>query len=69
MVSHRLGKHLGIGFLILLFFLQFAEFNLKTPRRLRSRKRCIIREFPFSALRRHLGAFIIKTAEIPLVEM
>ena len=30
-VSHRLGKHLSICFLILLFFLQLAEFNLKAP--------------------------------------
>ena len=30
-VSHRLGKHLSICFLILLFFLQFAQFNLKAP--------------------------------------
>ncbi len=30
-VSHRLGKHLSICFLILLFFLQLAEFNLKVP--------------------------------------
>ena len=30
-VSRRLGKHLSICFLILLFFLQFAEFNLKAP--------------------------------------
>ena len=31
MVSHRLGKHLSICLLILLFFLQLAEFNLKAP--------------------------------------
>ena len=30
-VSHRLGKHLSICFLILLFFLQLAQFNLKAP--------------------------------------
>ena len=30
-VSCRLGKHLSICFLIVLFFLQFAEFNLKAP--------------------------------------
>ena len=30
-VLHRLGKHLSICFLILLFFLQLAEFNLKAP--------------------------------------
>ena len=30
-VSHRLGKHLSICFLILLFFLQLAEFNLEAP--------------------------------------
>ena len=30
-VSCRLGKHLNIGFLIKLFFFQFAEFNLKAP--------------------------------------
>ena len=30
-VSHRLGKYLNIRFLILLFYLQFAEFNLKAP--------------------------------------
>ena len=30
-VSHRLGKHLSICFLILLFFLQLAEFSLKAP--------------------------------------
>ena len=30
-MSGRLGKHLNIGFLILLFFLQFAEYNLKAP--------------------------------------
>ena len=30
-VSNRLGKHLSIWFLILLFFLQLAEFNLKAP--------------------------------------
>ena len=30
-VSRRLGKHLSICFLILLFFLQLAEFNLKAP--------------------------------------
>ena len=30
-VSHILGKHLSICFLILLFFLQLAEFNLKAP--------------------------------------
>ena len=30
-VSHILGKHLSICVLILLFFLKFAEFNLKAP--------------------------------------
>ena len=30
-VSHRLGKHLSICFLILLFFLQLAKFNPKAP--------------------------------------
>ena len=30
-VSHRLCKQLSICFLILLFFLQFAEFNIKAP--------------------------------------
>ena len=30
-VSHKWGKHLSICFLISLFFLQFAEFNLKPP--------------------------------------
>ena len=30
-VSHRLGKHLRIFLKIWLFFLQFAEFNLKAP--------------------------------------
>ena len=31
MVSNILDKHLSICFLILLFVLQFAEFNLKAP--------------------------------------
>ena len=30
-VSHRLGKHLSICFLFLLFFLKFSQFNLKAP--------------------------------------
>ena len=30
-VSHRLGEHLSICFLILLFFLQLAQINLKAP--------------------------------------
>ena len=30
-VSHRLGKHFSFCFLILLFFLQFVEYNLKAP--------------------------------------
>ena len=50
----------------MLFFLQFAEFNLQA---LRTQKRCITREFLFPAVRRHLGAFIIEIAEIPLMEM
>ena len=63
-VSHRLGKHLSICFLILLFLLQSAEFNLKAPP---YSKRCITRWFPFPALCRHLEAFIIEIGEIPLV--
>ena len=50
----------------MLIFLPFAEFKLKAPH---TQKRCITQEFPFPALRRHLGALIIKIAEISRVKM